>query len=109
MKKKSKKRRSYKKGARFEREVKRKLESIGLIVFRLARSKPFDLIGFDLERGKIYLIECKIRGNPSGIQLYQQSKIVSKLRPKFNIEYIIITKRNLENFIGIFRKHFIDH
>jgi len=50
---------SYKKGYRFEIKVKKYLERLGYKVFRLAGSKPLDLIAFS--RKEVYLIECKYR------------------------------------------------
>jgi len=50
---------SYKKGYRFEIRVKKYLEKLGYKVFRLAGSKPLDLIAFS--RKEVYLIECKYR------------------------------------------------
>ncbi len=49
--------RSYKKGYRFERRVKTYLEKKGYRVFRLAGSKPADLIAINNET--IYIVECK--------------------------------------------------
>ena len=47
----------YRKGYRFEIRVKRYFERLGYKVFRLAGSKPLDLIA--LSKNEIYLIECK--------------------------------------------------
>jgi Holliday junction resolvase len=49
--------RSYKKGYRFEHRVKRFLERKGYVVYRLAGSKPFDLIA--ISGSNVYIIECK--------------------------------------------------
>ena len=47
----------YRKGYRFEHRVKRYLEGKGYKVFRIAGSKPIDLIAIS---GKtVFLIECK--------------------------------------------------
>ncbi len=51
--------RNYRKGYRFERRVKRYLEKKGYRVFRIAGSKPIDLIAIAPKR--VYLIECKSR------------------------------------------------
>lgn len=48
---------SYRKGRRFEWEVRRLLESKGFLVIRAARSKPVDLVA--MKGGEIYLVECK--------------------------------------------------
>ena len=47
----------YKKGRRFEYKVKNKLEQLGIKVFRLAASKPYDLLAFS--KGVAFAIECK--------------------------------------------------
>ncbi len=47
----------YRKGYRFEIRVKKHLERLGYRVFRLAGSKPLDLIAMYM--GEIYLVECK--------------------------------------------------
>ena len=54
--------RSYNKGYRFERRVRKYLEKKGYKVFRLAGSKPADLIAMD--NNKIFLIECKVDKKP---------------------------------------------
>ena len=47
----------YYKGRRFEYKVKQRLEKKGYLVFRLAGSKPFDLIA--LKKGEVVFVECK--------------------------------------------------
>lgn len=49
--------RKYAKGYRFEHRVKKYLEKKGYKVFRLAGSKPADLIA--ISTNKLYLIECR--------------------------------------------------
>lgn len=48
---------SYRKGRKFEWQVRRMLETKGWFTVRAARSKPLDLIA--LKNGSILLIECK--------------------------------------------------
>ena len=48
---------SYKKGASFERKVRRALENEGYFVIRAAASKPVDLVA--IRDGKTVLVECK--------------------------------------------------
>ena len=48
----------YRKGYRFERRVRKLLESYGYVVFRTAGSKPVDLLAFSRDKG--YVIECKV-------------------------------------------------
>jgi len=47
----------YRKGYLFELRVKQYLEDNGYRVFRLAGSKPADLIA--IKRNKVYIVECK--------------------------------------------------
>ncbi len=47
----------YKRGYKFELRVRKYLEDLGYTVFRIAGSKPIDLIA--LSRDKVYIIECK--------------------------------------------------
>ncbi len=51
--------RRYRKGYRFEHRVKKYLEKMGYKVFRLAGSKPIDLIAVKKGGKSIYYIECK--------------------------------------------------
>lgn len=48
---------NYIKGRGFEYRVKSKLERKGFSVYRLAGSKPFDLIAIGF--GGVYAVECK--------------------------------------------------
>jgi len=48
---------AYRRGRRFEWEVRRLLEERGFLVIRAARSRPIDLVA--LRGGEAYLIECK--------------------------------------------------
>ncbi len=49
----------YRKGYRFEHRVKKHLEKLGYKVFRLAGSKPIDLIAVKIGGKTTYYIECK--------------------------------------------------
>ena len=49
-------------GRRLEYAVRRKLKSVGFVVFRCAGSRPVDLVAF--RDGKILLVECKTGLNP---------------------------------------------
>ncbi len=62
----------YLKGRYFEYRVKEYLSKKGYLVFRLAGSKPIDLIAY--KDHKLYLIECKY--NPKSID----KKTISKLQ-----------------------------
>lgn len=61
----------YRRGADFERQLKRYLEGLGYFVIRSAGSKgPVDLVAFDTlypaERGdKPFFIQCKLSGRIS--------------------------------------------
>jgi len=53
---------NYRKGRRYEYSVKQKLEELGWTVWRLAGSKPVDLIAFRAHKDRpteIAVIECK--------------------------------------------------
>jgi len=47
----------YRKGRRFEYEIKKILEKMRWTVFRIAASKPVDLVAF--RNGDVKIIECK--------------------------------------------------
>lgn len=64
---------NYIKGRGFEYRVKRKLEEKGFLVYRLAGSKPFDLIAIGF--GEIYAVECKKRD----LTTKELNKIIGKL------------------------------
>lgn len=50
------------KGRQLEYAVRRKLRSVGYVVFRCAGSRPVDLVAF--RDGKIVLVECKTGLSP---------------------------------------------
>jgi len=50
---------SYRKGRRFEYRVKKFLEERGFVVFRIAGSKPVDLIAINGTFNIVMIIECK--------------------------------------------------
>lgn len=66
---------SYRKGRKFEWQVKRLLEVNGWLTVRAARSKPLDLIA--LKNGSILLIECKYS---SAISREDRSKMIEMAR-----------------------------
>lgn len=86
--------RKYRKGYLFERRVKKYLEKKGFRVFRLAGSKPADLIA--MKQNKVYIIECKIeeRMRRSAAEKIQElsrgtpAKPVIALRIKRSIKFI---------------------
>ena len=80
---------SYVRGRSFEYRVKALLESMGFVVFRLAGSKPFDLIAFG-PKGNVYLIECKLRGKPSKYQRERQENVARRI----GAVYVLITSKN---------------
>lgn len=79
----------YQKGRDFEYSVKRSLEARGFVVFRLAGSKPLDLIAFS-PKGKVYLIECKKMNYISREQREAQMALAKRI----GAEYLIITREN---------------
>lgn len=62
---------SYRKGRRFEWQVRSLFEENGWLVFRTARSKPVDLLA--LKNGNILLIECKYS---SRLKIEEKSRLI---------------------------------
>ena len=85
--------RNYRKGYRFEHRVKRYLEKKGYKVFRIAGSKPIDLIALAPKR--VYLIECKSRKRDVKKTIEKLSKYSNGLLAKPLIAY-----RRKDNKIG---------
>lgn len=107
--------RRYRKGYRFEHRVKRYLEKLGYKVFRLAGSKPIDLIAIGWEGGDIYYIECKttrytkrtgnklieIIGERPGVPVVAYRDEYNKIKfydPKNNKEIKIPNAKDLDKF-----------
>lgn len=67
---------SYRKGRRFEYQVRDFLEQLGWVVLRCAKSRPFDLVA--LKDGKVVLIECKLNGKPRPDQRALQEELAKK-------------------------------
>ncbi|MEM0459319.1 MAG: hypothetical protein QXZ31_05590 [Thermofilaceae archaeon] len=68
---------SYRKGRRFEYEVRDFLKELGWLVLRCAGSKPFDLVA--LKRGlPPLLIECKANEKLDHRQVARQEKLAAK-------------------------------
>jgi len=87
---------SYRRGYYFEWQTMKYLEEKGYIVFRCSRSKPFDLIAFDVENGVIYLIECKKSVvSPSKNQYKTQMEIYNRLKEKFNVKYVVVMGKGI--------------
>jgi len=95
---------SYRKGRRFEWEVRRILEDKGWLTVRVARSKPLDLIA--LKNGSILLIECKYSSRISDkdrSKLIEMAKITSgkpilALRKKYERRIHFINLEDGEQF-----------
>ena len=82
---------SYRKGYKFEREVKKFLEDVGYCVIRSAGSKKPDMIAG--KKGNVLVIECKY---VSKNVVYLSKKEVDNLRhvaKQFNAEPAILVKR----------------
>jgi len=74
----------YAKGRRFEYRIKKLLEKHGWIVFRLAGSKPLDLIAF--QGLKVYFLECKATPTLTGEEWKRLRQWSDKLRsPIMNV------------------------
>lgn len=95
---------SYRKGRRFEWEVRRMLESRGWLTIRVARSKPLDLIA--LKNGSILLIECKYSSRISEkdkSRMIEMAKITAgkpilALRKKYERRIHLVNLENGEQF-----------
>ncbi len=91
---------SYRKGRKFEWQVRRLLEKKGWFTVRAARSKPLDLIA--LKNGSILLIECKYS---SRISQKDKSKMIEISKITYGKPILAIKKKyerrirliNLEN------------
>lgn len=69
-------------GRKFEYKVKRKYEEKGYVVFRLAGSKPIDLLAINPNSREILLIECKTNGYYPKHQMEKQVELAKKLNAK---------------------------
>jgi len=69
-------------GRKFEYKVKRRFEDKGYVVFRLAGSKPFDLIAINPNNHEILIIECKTNNYYPKYQMKKQIQIAKKLNAK---------------------------
>ncbi|MEM3943328.1 MAG: hypothetical protein QXJ59_04505 [Thermofilaceae archaeon] len=78
---------SYRKGRRFEYEVRDFLKEKGWLVLRCAGSKPFDLVA--LKKGlPPLLIECKADAKLRLDQIRRQEKLASRV----GAAYLVIKK-----------------
>jgi len=73
------------KGVIVENYIKRLLRNEGILIMRIAGSKPFDLVG--LHGSKVYLIEVKSGSYVPTRQLERQKKIAKE----HNAIYITVT------------------
>jgi len=76
--------------------VKKELAGLGFLVFRISRSKPLDLIAIS-PKGKVFLIECKLNGLPSGEERRRWQGIASK----YNVSYLAINRKNRKEIYRI--------
>jgi len=83
---------AYQRGRLFEYRVKRELEALGLIVFRFAKSAPFDLIAF-APNGRIYLVECKL-GKRKPYLRDNQLALYEALREHHDVKLLLINSAN---------------
>jgi Holliday junction resolvase len=77
------------KGRQLEYAVRRKLRSLGFVVFRCAGSRPVDLIAF--RDGKITLVECKTGLNPHLPE--QQAKRILDLAKQIRASCILTIRK----------------
>lgn len=89
----------YARGRAFEYRVKSLLEGLGLVVFRLARGRPFDLVALS-PRGNVYLVECKLRGRPDRRQREAQEAIARRVGAR----YVVVTSENALDVVRSIRE-----
>ena len=75
---------SYKKGASFERRVRKALENKGYFVIRAAASRPVDLVA--IRNGKTVLIECK--SGSSRISKFRAKELL-KLSKELKVDVLL--------------------
>jgi len=68
---------SYRKGRRFEYQVRDQLERLGYWVVRQSRSAFPDLIA--LKRGEILLVECRLRGRLTNMERKRLMELAERL------------------------------
>ena len=91
----------YLKGRYFEYRVKEHLSKNGYLVFRLAGSKPIDLIAY--KDNKLYLIECKY--NPKSIDKKTIEKL-SEYRSRYpGVEILVAYSRDGVIYIKNLREY----
>jgi len=83
---------------KFEYKVKRRFENKGYIVFRLAGSKPIDLIAIEPNTKEIILIECKTNNYYPKTQMKRQIQIAKTL----NAKLILAIKEKQTKYIQIY-------
>jgi len=81
---------TYLKGRNLEYAVRRKLGSLGYVVFRCAGSRPVDLIA--IKDGQTLLVECKAGLNPYLTQK-QSNHILSMSKKASAIPVLAVRKR----------------
>lgn len=91
----------YKKGYKFERDLKQELEKKGWKVIRSGGSKKPDLIA--AKKGKIIIIECKITQNNKAYLNEDEVQNLKKCAKEFNCEgmYAIKQKHKGWNLVSL--------
>lgn len=79
---------SYRKGRRFEYEVRDYFERRGWLVIRAARSRPVDLVC--IKDGKVMLVECKYAG---GRVQKDERKALEKMGEKHGVDVVVMRKK----------------
>ncbi len=89
----------YARGRAFEYKVRDKLEELGFAVFRIAGSKPIDLIALS-QRGEVFLIECKKGGHITKREVDEMQEFAKK----YKANYIVVTPEGLKNLPAILQR-----
>ncbi len=79
---------SYRRGRRFEYEVRDFFEDRGWLVIRAARSKPVDLVC--IKDGRVMLVECKYAG---GRLLKEERKALEKIGKRYGVDVVVARRK----------------
>ncbi len=88
---------SYRKGYKFEREVKLFLENEGFYVIRSAGSKKPDIIAG--KNGKVLVMECKYTSKSAVYLDKEEVENLKRVAMHFNAEPVILIKKKYKGFI----------
>lgn len=88
---------SYRKGYKFERDVKKFLESQGYYVIRSAGSKKPDIIAG--KNGKVVVIECKYASKKAVYLSKEEVENLKVVAKHFKAEPLILVKKKRDGIV----------